>query len=417
MIVQALLVAFLVCGHGSRALRPYEPLDEDSNSGIPGVHAAPAFGDGKDGVPPDDVVTQEDDNGNAGAPITRQQSYHFSYQIRDKEGNTQHHSERSDSRNNRKGSYGFRDRNGLYRHVTYVADRGGFRAWIKTNEPGTSSQDPADVQITAEKPPPKVVEKTVVADMTPAMHPSVLAEPAEVIAARPAVAPLPAFADSGPVHRDVIAARPAVAAVPAFTDPGFVPVRGVRPSGVVATPVVGASPSYHPTEQRPVAPIPAIDIATGYYPTYDSRRLGGYSPAEYDNRSPLPVQDYRRIPEDDTSDFGYYPEPQRIQKYTNEGRQGYYAPQTSYSKQVSPNAVPVYKSVRPFPTLSSSEKKTDESTEVTHKHGIPVGVTYINPQEVNRPFEHPQSFDIAPSGVATRYKKYLDWNRQGKLRD
>ncbi|XP_054932536.1 uncharacterized protein [Dermacentor andersoni] len=399
MIVQMLLVTLLLCAHGTRALRPYEPLDEDSNSGIPAVHAAPAFGDGD--TPQDDVPTQEDDvMENEKTPLTRQQSYHFSYQIRDAKGNTQHHSEQSDVRNNRRGSYGYRDANGVYRHVTYVADRKGFRAWIKTNEPGTSNQSPADVRITAEKPPPKVVDQAA----TPPAKPKVDVDPA-----------------------DVISARPAVSAVPAFTHPETVPVHPVHTAGVVPAPAVSAAPAFHVSAggyelSRPVAPIPAIDIATGAYPTYDSKRLSGagYVPTDYGTHSGLPVQDYQRVPEVGVADFEYYPEPQGVQHYAGaDGTQGYvYDPQSSYSKQAIPNAVPVYKSVRRFPTLtSSSEKRTDESDQITEKYGIPVGVTYVNPQDVHRPFERPQSYDIAPTGVAARYKKYLDWNRQGKLRD
>ncbi|KAH7961114.1 hypothetical protein HPB52_002985 [Rhipicephalus sanguineus] len=374
-LLQMLLATLLLCAHGARALRPYEPLDEDSNSGIPAVHAAPAFGDGK--TPQDDVPTQEDDmmeNGNT--PLTRQQAYHFSYQIRDADGNSQHHSEQSDVRNNRRGSYGYRDANGLYRHVTYVADRKGFRAWIKTNEPGTTNQEPADVRITAEKPPQKVVDEAT----SPPAKPNVVADPA-----------------------DAVPARPAVSAVPAFTQPEAVPYHPVHTAGVVA-------------------PVPAIDIATGAYPTYDSKRLSGagYVPTDYSSQSAVPVHDYQRVPEAGVADFEYYPEPQRIQNYADpDGVQGYaYAPQSSYSNQAVPNAVPVYKSIRQFPTLSSStEKRTGDSGELTEKHGIPVGVTYVNPQDVSRPFDRPQPFDIAPTGVASRYKKYLDWNRQGKLRD
>lgn len=399
MIVQVLLATLLLCAHGTRALRPYEPLDEDSNSGIPAVHAAPAFGDGN--TQQDDVPTQEDDMmENVKTPLTRQQSYHFSYQIRDAGGNTQHHSEQSDVRNNRRGSYGYRDANGIYRHVTYVADRKGFRAWIKTNEPGTSNQAPADVRITAEKPPPKVVDQAT----------SPPAKPKGTV-------------DS----KDVISARPAVSAVPAFTHPETVPVHPLHTVGVAAAPAVSAAPAFQVSAggyelSQPEAPVPAIDIATGTYPTYDSKRLSGagYVPTDYGTHSALPVQDYERAPEVGVADFTYYPDPQRVQNYAGEdGRQGYvYDPQSSYSKQAIPNAVPVYKSVRPFPTLtSSSAKRTDESDEVTQKYGIPVGVTYINPQDVNRPFERPQSYDIAPTGVADRYKKYLDWNRQGKLRD
>lgn len=46
------------------------------------------------------------------------------------------------------GSYGYRDNNGIYREVIYVADKNGFRANIKTNEPGVAgSKDPANVKI------------------------------------------------------------------------------------------------------------------------------------------------------------------------------------------------------------------------------------------------------------------------------
>lgn len=46
------------------------------------------------------------------------------------------------------GSYGYRDNNGVYREVVYVADKNGFRANIKTNELGVSgSKNPASVKI------------------------------------------------------------------------------------------------------------------------------------------------------------------------------------------------------------------------------------------------------------------------------
>lgn len=38
------------------------------------------------------------------------------------------------------GTYGYTDSYGIYRQVDYVADKHGFRATIKTNEPGTASQ-------------------------------------------------------------------------------------------------------------------------------------------------------------------------------------------------------------------------------------------------------------------------------------
>lgn len=57
----------------------------------------------------------------------------------------QHREEASDGHGNVKGSYGFVDEKGIHREVHYVADEKGFRAEIKTNEPGTANQQPASV--------------------------------------------------------------------------------------------------------------------------------------------------------------------------------------------------------------------------------------------------------------------------------
>lgn len=43
-----------------------------------------------------------------------------------------------------KGSYGLHDKDGRMRVVHYVADKYGFRAVIKTNEPGTGNSDAAN---------------------------------------------------------------------------------------------------------------------------------------------------------------------------------------------------------------------------------------------------------------------------------
>lgn len=48
-----------------------------------------------------------------------------------------------------KGSYGYTDEHGIHREVHYVADHHGFRAEVKTNEPGTANQDPAHVKMYA----------------------------------------------------------------------------------------------------------------------------------------------------------------------------------------------------------------------------------------------------------------------------
>ncbi|XP_013791577.1 cuticle protein 16.8-like [Limulus polyphemus] len=51
------------------------------------------------------------------------------------------------------GSYGYADAQGIWRDVKYVADEGGFRASVSTNEPGTANQNPADVEVSAQEPP------------------------------------------------------------------------------------------------------------------------------------------------------------------------------------------------------------------------------------------------------------------------
>jgi hypothetical protein len=51
--------------------------------------------------------------------------------------------EQGDAHGNKVGSYGLRDADGRLRIVNYVADEGGFRANIQTNEPGVEPKDPA----------------------------------------------------------------------------------------------------------------------------------------------------------------------------------------------------------------------------------------------------------------------------------
>lgn len=52
------------------------------------------------------------------------------------------------------GSYTLNDDDGRSRVVEYVADAGGFRASVKTNEPGTRSDSPADVNFQSSAPDP-----------------------------------------------------------------------------------------------------------------------------------------------------------------------------------------------------------------------------------------------------------------------
>ncbi|CAL1280753.1 unnamed protein product [Larinioides sclopetarius] len=83
-------------------------------------------------------------------PIHHPQPFKFGYSVKDKHGE-QHREEVGDGKNV-KGSYGFTDARGIHRQVNYVADHGGFRAEVKTNEPGTANQNPAAVHIISNAP-------------------------------------------------------------------------------------------------------------------------------------------------------------------------------------------------------------------------------------------------------------------------
>ncbi|XP_077512841.1 uncharacterized protein LOC144124038 [Amblyomma americanum] len=80
---------------------------------------------------------------------TAPQPYSFGYDTVDEYGNRQFRSEQGDVNNVKTGSYGYRDVNGLYRRVNYVADANGFRATVDTNEPGTAPGSSADVVFNA----------------------------------------------------------------------------------------------------------------------------------------------------------------------------------------------------------------------------------------------------------------------------
>ncbi|XP_035214986.1 cuticle protein 10.9-like [Stegodyphus dumicola] len=77
--------------------------------------------------------------------------YQYGYEIQGDHGEfKQNRAEHGDGHGNVQGSYGYTDAHGIYRQVDYVADHHGFRAQVKTNEPGTESQSPADVELHAQ---------------------------------------------------------------------------------------------------------------------------------------------------------------------------------------------------------------------------------------------------------------------------
>ncbi|KAK8776943.1 hypothetical protein V5799_029716 [Amblyomma americanum] len=77
------------------------------------------------------------------------QPYSFGYDTTDEFGTRLYQKEQGDASNAKTGSYGYRDANGLFRTVRYVADAGGFRATVDTNEPGTSPGASADAVFNA----------------------------------------------------------------------------------------------------------------------------------------------------------------------------------------------------------------------------------------------------------------------------
>ncbi|GIY56356.1 uncharacterized protein CDAR_597761 [Caerostris darwini] len=78
------------------------------------------------------------------------QPYAFGYSVKDHHG--EQHREESGDGHGVKGSYGFTDDRGVHRQVNYVADHAGFRAQVKTNEPGTANQNPAAVHMISDAP-------------------------------------------------------------------------------------------------------------------------------------------------------------------------------------------------------------------------------------------------------------------------
>ncbi|GIY15502.1 hypothetical protein CEXT_232241 [Caerostris extrusa] len=84
-------------------------------------------------------------------PVRAPQPYKFGYSIKDHHGE-QHREESGNGAGAVVGNYGFTDDRGIARQVNYVADHAGFRAQVKTNEPGTANQNPAAVQVISNTP-------------------------------------------------------------------------------------------------------------------------------------------------------------------------------------------------------------------------------------------------------------------------
>ncbi|GFS67575.1 adult-specific rigid cuticular protein 15.7 [Trichonephila clavipes] len=93
-------------------------------------------------------------------------NYAFGYDIKDGLGAANSRSEVGDAHRNKKGSYTIAGIDGRARRVDYVADGHGFRATVKTNEPGTAASAPAAALIAGPVAP--VVNHVAPAALAPA---------------------------------------------------------------------------------------------------------------------------------------------------------------------------------------------------------------------------------------------------------
>ncbi|XP_076353498.1 uncharacterized protein LOC143248703 [Tachypleus tridentatus] len=106
-------------------------------------------------------------------PYEAPEPYSFGYETTDEFGNTQSRHEGADGTGAVSGSYGYTDVYGTHRQVEYVADANGYRAVVKTNEPGTSNANPANVEVLSEEAPLSHPTVTNYKHPLPLSHPAV----------------------------------------------------------------------------------------------------------------------------------------------------------------------------------------------------------------------------------------------------
>ncbi|GFS31203.1 cuticle protein 16.8 [Nephila pilipes] len=105
--------------------------------------------------------------------VLKPQPYKFGYSVKDHHSE-QHREEAGNGAGGVVGSYGFTDARGIARQVNYVADHAGFRAQVKTNEPGTANQNPAAVQVISNAPYANVAAAPYVAQPAAVVVPTVV---------------------------------------------------------------------------------------------------------------------------------------------------------------------------------------------------------------------------------------------------
>lgn len=140
--------------------------------------------------------------------------YSFSYDTEHEDGSTNRREESSDGSGTVRGSYGYRDADGLFRTVDYIADANGFRANVRSNEPGMAkaSPNPANVQLEVEPVPDKVLLKYAALDLARIVPVNAPAQSTRLVSApvvvRTLAAPLPAPVQTVRVQPIAIALQP-----------------------------------------------------------------------------------------------------------------------------------------------------------------------------------------------------------------
>ncbi|GIY45996.1 transporter [Caerostris darwini] len=79
--------------------------------------------------------------------------YSFGYDVFDGYGTKQYRQESTAGDGVVRGNYGYKDFQGIYRQVEYTADKDGFHAVLKSNEPGLANVDTGDVLVSVDPPP------------------------------------------------------------------------------------------------------------------------------------------------------------------------------------------------------------------------------------------------------------------------
>ncbi|KAG9508805.1 hypothetical protein GZH46_02690 [Fragariocoptes setiger] len=95
-------------------------------------------------------VTKRQAPGEGPAPEGRAEPYAYQY-----ETDSSTAAQSGDPNGRVTGFYTVADADGRQRRVDYIADEAGFRAKVQTNEVGTASQSPADVEMVASPPNPE----------------------------------------------------------------------------------------------------------------------------------------------------------------------------------------------------------------------------------------------------------------------